>query len=108
VGMGMALRNRKGLDVIVSTTLEQGINLPSLRAGQVLRVSFDLENILAPGEYALVLNVEDRQSGSPRYLDFVENAIIFQVISHRDIYSLVLPQVRHTIWLDDLILGNGV
>jgi hypothetical protein len=91
LGVGMALRNRKGLDIIVSTTLDQGVMLPALRAGQVLHVSFELENILAPGEYALVLNAEDRQGGTPRYLDFVENAIVFQVVSRHNIYSVVLP-----------------
>jgi ABC-type polysaccharide/polyol phosphate transport system ATPase subunit len=108
LGVGMALRNRKGLDIIVSTTLDQGVMLPTLRAGQVLHVSFELENILAPGEYALVLNVEDRQGGTPRYLDFVENAIVFQVVSRHNIYSVVLPSVRQTVRLDNLVLGNEI
>ena len=107
VGFGMALRNRRGLDLITSTTLDEGYTLPPVRAGQSLQITFDLENILAPGDYALVLNAEDRQTGSPRYLDFIENAMIFRVVARQNIYSLVLPPIRQTVRLEDRILEEG-
>jgi ABC-type polysaccharide/polyol phosphate transport system ATPase subunit len=96
VGFGFALRNLKGLDVITSTTYEESRRFPPLRAGQRLHVTFTLTNILAPGHYGLVLNIEDRTAGDYNYFDFVENALVFQVVSRKKIYSLVLPRVDQT------------
>jgi lipopolysaccharide transport system ATP-binding protein len=104
LGVGIALRNIKGLDVITATTLDAGVHLPPLHAGQTLKASFDLENILGPGEYALVLNMEDRQGGTARYLDFIENSLIFQVVARQHIFSLVLPPVQQTVQIDDRVV----
>lgn len=94
VGFGFSFRNTKGLDIITGTTLEQGIRIPPLSAGQTIHLSFDLENILAPGNYALVLNAERRDQGQPQYYDFIENAIILSVINKTPIFSLVLPKIN--------------
>jgi lipopolysaccharide transport system ATP-binding protein len=99
IGFGFAFRNIKGLDIIVSTTYEEGLRFPPFRAGQVVRVAFELDNILAPGDYALVLNVEDRSALPYHYYDFVENAILFKVVSKKSIYSLVLPSIEQKIVL---------
>jgi len=98
-GFGFAFRNIKGLDIITSTTFEQEQKFQGLRQGQLIQVSFSLENILAPGSYALVLNAENRDQAIPRYYDFVENAIIFDVVSKKPVYSLVLPKVVQSIQL---------
>lgn len=98
LGFGLSFRNTKGLDIITTTTLDQGIKFPQLSKGQTIEVDFELTNILAPGEYSLVLNAENRVSiEKPEYLDFIENAFIIRVISDRFIFSQVLPEVNHTI-----------
>jgi len=93
LGFGFAFRNSKGLDVITGTTIEQGLTLPPLTPGQTVTVTYELDNILAPGNYALVLNAEKRLHGQPQYLDFIENAVIFSVVSKQQIFSLVLPRL---------------
>ena len=93
IGFGIAIRDRRGLHVIVSTTYERGKRFGPLRAGQQVRLSFEFPNILAPAEYALVLNAEDRGGADIHYYDFIENAFLFRVVATHQIFSLVLPQV---------------
>jgi ABC-type polysaccharide/polyol phosphate transport system ATPase subunit len=93
MGVGFSFRNMFGLDIITFTTFDEGIHIPTLDLGEKMRFDFALANILAPGEYALILNVEDRSDGFPQYYDFVENVLIFTVVSDQPVYSLVLPKV---------------
>jgi lipopolysaccharide transport system ATP-binding protein len=97
IGLGFAFRNTKGLDIITSTTYDQENYIHLIKAGQRLRVTFELDNILAPGDYALVLDIEDRSGGTPRYYDFIENAVTFKVISRAYVFSAVLPPVKQEI-----------
>jgi hypothetical protein len=97
VGVGVALRNLKGLDVITSTTYDAEALLPPLPAGGRLEVVFALDNILGPGHYAVLVNVEDRTDGQIHYYDFIENAHVVQVISQIKIFSAVLPKVVHRV-----------
>jgi len=97
VGYGFSFRNLRGLDVITSTTYDEGRRFPPLRAGQRVHVVFELANILSPGEYALVLCVEDRAGGQHCYYDFIENAVEFKVLAQKRMYSVVLPPVTQTV-----------
>lgn len=97
IGVGICFRNVKGLDVITCTTYDDGNRIKSLHQGQTILVTFELENILAPGDYALVINVEERSEAVPQYYDFIENASIIKSISHKLIHSLVLPEVKQKI-----------
>lgn len=99
ISFGFALRNSKGLDLITSTTYEQNINIANLDPGQTVHLAFELENILSPGSYALVLNAEHREQAQPYYFDFVENAVIFTVVSRKPIFSLVLPKVSTSYYI---------
>lgn len=101
VGIGICFRNVKGLDVITCTTYDDGNRFKPLHQGQTIRVTFELENILAPGDYALVINVEERREAIPQYYDFIENATIFKSISQKLIHSLVLPEVKQKIEVFD-------
>ena len=97
VGVGIGFRNMKGLDVITSTTIDAGYRLPPLTEGETAEIEFEMDNILAPGDYALVINIEDRSGTRPDYYDYIENSTIFRVVSDTPIFSLVLPNVRQTI-----------
>lgn len=99
-GFGIGFRNIKGLDVITSTTYDSGNRLPPLHQGQTVRITFELDNILAPGDYALVLNVEDRTNQPPEYFDYIENATLVKVVSRTPVFSMVLPPVKQTIQID--------
>jgi ABC-type sugar transport system ATPase subunit len=97
VGFAFAFRNNKGLDIITSTTYDEGQRFNGFSAGEKAEVRFELENILAPGEYALVLCVEDRTHETPRYYDFIENATVVKIMSTKKIFSVVLPSVTQTV-----------
>jgi lipopolysaccharide transport system ATP-binding protein len=101
LGLGFAFRNVKALNIINSSTYDEGRRFPPLKAGQKLRVAFELDNILMPGTYALVCVVEDRTPPTYHYYDFVENALLFHVLQTKPIHSLVLPAVEQMIWVDD-------
>ncbi|WP_322509544.1 Wzt carbohydrate-binding domain-containing protein, partial [Anaerolinea sp.] len=96
-GAGINLRNLKGLDIITATTCDEGLAFPALRAGQAVEVTFRFQNILAPGDYALVMNVEDRQDAVPAYEDYIENAVFLKVVSNKPVLSVVLPHVETRI-----------
>jgi ABC-type polysaccharide/polyol phosphate transport system ATPase subunit len=97
LGVAFTFRNQRGLDIINFTSWDAGIRLDPLPAGQTLRVRFELDNILAPGEYALVLVVEEVRGTDRQYMDFVENALMFRVVASRHVFSAVLPEVRFRV-----------
>lgn len=97
IGVGIGLRNNKGLDIINPTTYDAGNRLPPLKEGQIVNATFEFDNILAPGDYALVINAEDRMCNPPSYYDYIENAATIKVVSKMPIFSVVLPEVKQTL-----------
>jgi hypothetical protein len=100
LGVGFAFRNMNGLDIITGTTFDEGLHISPLRNGEACEVRFALDNILASGDYALVVNVENRDGAAPHYYDFVENMALLKVVSVKQINSLVLPKIEHEISYD--------
>jgi hypothetical protein len=97
IGVGFSFRNRNGLDIIISTTYEEGKRMGPYRKHEEFEIKFKFENILAPGDYLLTLQVEDRIDGIPKYYEFIENAKVFKVVSNKIIYSLVQPKINQII-----------
>jgi len=94
IGAGISLRNVKGLDIITATTYDEGLEFPILRKGEIVDVTFEFENILAQGDYALVMNLEERENSIPWYFDYIENAVFIKVIANKPIFSIVLPKFQ--------------
>jgi lipopolysaccharide transport system ATP-binding protein len=92
IGFSFGFRNVKGLDIIVATTYEEGIQCGPLKKGEFVHIDFTLDNILAPGDYLLTLAAENRDNPVIEYYDYIENAKIFKVFSNSVIYSTVKPQ----------------
>jgi lipopolysaccharide transport system ATP-binding protein len=97
LGMAFSIRNTKALQIITFATFEARQRLPSLRRGEQLRMAFEFDNVLARGEYGLVLAVEEVRGEQRVYHDYLENAALFDVTSHIPPYSIALPQVRCTL-----------
>lgn len=97
IGFGFSFRDRNGLDIIVSTTIEEGNQFGPFKSGDEIIIEFELENILAPGEYLLTFQSEDRTYYTPKYYDFVENAKIFKVVADKRFFSLTQPRIKQTI-----------
>lgn len=96
LSLAFAFRNMQGIDVIAVTSGELGYTFGPLRPNERIRASFELENIVIPGKYALVLAAEEATDGKRHYYDFVENAVIFEVVSSRRHFGLVEPRVELT------------
>lgn len=94
LGFGFCLRNAKGLDVITYTSYEAGVRLPALAAGSSVELRCVFDQILSPGNYALVLACERAEGEARHYYDFIENAAIFETSADRLIFSAVLPEIE--------------
>jgi len=55
LGFAFSFRNKHGLDLIVSTTFDEGVSFANHSNNKFVEVQFELENILTPGDYSLVL-----------------------------------------------------
>jgi lipopolysaccharide transport system ATP-binding protein len=97
IALAFAIKGAKGVDVIAASTYDAGERFPPLRKGEKIRAAFDLENVLTPGDYALILAVEEFQGNRRQYFDFVENAVLFKVVSRMETYSLVRPRISHEV-----------
>lgn len=97
IGFAFSVRDMKGLDIITYTTYEAGCRVPVPSLGMMFRVSCEFQNVLAPGDYAVVLGVEGVHQGIRHYYDFVENALLFKVVSDRAIFSVVLPPMKCSV-----------
>ena len=97
IGVGFGLQNSKGLHIMSVTTIEEQVHIGPLQAGNRIRLIFEWDNIIAPGDYALVVNVEDRSTGAPQYYDYIENVFVFTSLSDKNVYSVVLPKVDHRV-----------
>jgi lipopolysaccharide transport system ATP-binding protein len=93
LSLAFSIKHRKGLDLIVDTSHCHDWRFPDLQADETFEACFEFENILAPDEYFLVVAVERRETDSPAYLDFVEQALDFKVVSSERVFSFVKPAV---------------
>lgn len=97
LGLGFGIRDRNGLDIITCTTIEDYGTLRDLKPGSVVASEFSFQNILAPGNYSLVVNSESRELENPVYYDFIENAKVLKVISDRPVFSIVRPLINSNV-----------
>jgi teichoic acid transport system ATP-binding protein len=91
VGFAIAFRNKQGLDILVSSTIEDNIKLKDINQNSIIKAQFKISNILKPDEYFIVLAIEYNDLTNIKYSDFVEDAIKFKAIESagKKIYSLV-------------------
>jgi len=91
--IAFCIRHKKGLDVMIDTSFQHGIDFRAAKKGQGFSVTFEFANVLAPDDYELILAVEDRQNEPVTYFDFIEGAYLFKVVSDTKIFGLVKPPV---------------
>lgn len=74
LSVAISIKDLKGTDLVVVSTYESGLALPS--ASQ-FRVIFRLDNLLTNGRYLLVAAVENRSQPEIHYYEYVEGAHYF-------------------------------
>lgn len=97
IGMGFAFRNNKALDIVTVTSIEENRGITQIDEGQEIYLKCEINNLLAPGDYSLVVNIESRKNEMPVYFDFIEGAIPFKVIGEGKFFSLIKQNVRQDL-----------
>ena len=97
LSFAFALRNRRGLDVVGAASYDEGRRFSSPEAGDVLEITFEFDNALAPDDYSLIVAAEDRTEAAPHYYDFVENACIVKSVCRKKVFWLTAPPITHRV-----------
>lgn len=90
-GLGFYVRDRYGNDILGINTFEEKQDLGSRKKGDRLIVEFKLPVFLRPGSYSVSPGLSYHPS-EPRYLDWIDNALFFQVdrpLSGRHVYGFM-------------------
>jgi len=74
--LGFLLRDRLGVDILGINTFAEGVPLGDRKAGEKLVVDFTTRLPLRPGYYSVAPALA-YDAVTPRYLDWVDNALIF-------------------------------
>jgi lipopolysaccharide transport system ATP-binding protein len=77
--VGFFFRDRTGTDLVGTNSHEEGKRLPSRRAGETLVVDFRQRVPLGRGTYSVTVGIGHHRS-APGYLDWVDNALVFEVL----------------------------
>ena len=90
IGFAVSFRNRQGLDILVATTYEDNIKIDKIKDKQIIIAAFNINNILKPDEYFIILAIENHNE-SINYFDFIEDTVKIKTLSssRKEIYSLV-------------------
>src|SRR5262245_50240673 len=95
-GFGFFLRDRLGTDVVGVNTFQEGVAVPPLRSGQLVRYEFKLRLQLRPGAYGVSPAVAYSQEDL-RFLDWINNALVIEVHDPRprhQVFGLLHPAVQ--------------
>ncbi len=82
---GFAIRDRRGLIIFGVTTLSKNMTAPALSDGEEITCQSDSVMWLAEGTYFLTLGLADGESGEK--IDFIENAVVFNVTGPGGIFT---------------------
>ena len=94
VALAFAIRNKQGLDIISVSTDRLHVFCDTPEAGTTLRARFSFALRVAPGDYSLILAVAYNEEGRRVYIDYVENAHYFSVLSDEPHYGVYEPEVQ--------------
>lgn len=87
-----SIKNKEGLDYIVSTTFEAGIRL-NKEEEKGYTFQFTFQPRLSNGEYYLALAVENRSTMPMSYYEYMEGAWYFKVFKPGPSFGQFLPQI---------------
>ncbi|MGH9337128.1 MAG: ABC transporter ATP-binding protein, partial [Vicinamibacteria bacterium] len=97
--LGFILRDATGADILAVNTHEERIENPRRGPGDTLVIDFRQRLPLRPGSYSVTLAIAST-SDSPEYMDWIDNAMVFELLAPRDakmIYSTVSLPVEISV-----------
>jgi len=86
VTIAFSIKNKKGQDVFVYSLLDDGIKISE--PGRHI-ACFKFDNFLTPEEYYISASYEIRDGVTPEYIDYVDGAYYFKVVSEKVCYGMV-------------------
>jgi lipopolysaccharide transport system ATP-binding protein len=92
-----SMRDKRGIDIVAFSSHNENFGYSVKEEESRFIVEFQLDNILNPGEYMLLLGLEYFVDGKRKYSDFVENALMFTVVSDRKHFGVVEPKISFSI-----------
>jgi lipopolysaccharide transport system ATP-binding protein len=95
LGVAISIKDLKGTDLIVSSTYDSQVRI--LPEGENFQVVFSMINILAEGEYLLVVALESREHNSIHYYEYIEGIQYFKTLSNRKIFGIFQPQIDQQV-----------
>ena len=99
LSFAFSIRNIKNLDVIANVLKHNSSG--NFGEHEKLTVEFSFLNILPPGEYMLILAIENRNGHITDYVDYIENALTFKVLSDSiEFYSIVKPVIKSSLLVE--------
>lgn len=88
--IGVTIRDRMGVELTSTNTSYEGLNLPPVKAGQVVSVNFAIEiPHFRPGSYSISPAVASGNIWEHTIQDWVDNAYIFSIKDTGLIYGLM-------------------
>ncbi len=93
--IGIMIRTRVGLEVYGTNTELEHLDVSSREAGSSLRLRFDFECNLCPGEYTLTAAIHDPDGTAHDWLD---DALAFSVAADR--YTAGVADLRSTVTIE--------
>ena len=100
-GPAFSFKDVQGSDLIVASSFEDGVPLP--QGDGVFEARYALRAALAPGDYYLVVALEDRSGGGIAYFDYVEGAHFFSTAWRRRVHGRFLPPIAQRIVAVDTV-----
>lgn len=87
ISVSFLARDQTGVDLVGTTTFDEAVKLPPMKSGQRVRVRFEFENILRPGNFGVCLavtRVSARDYSDNVLLDQVDGCAAFMVVGRAD------------------------
>ena len=91
VSVAIAVKNKAGLDLLVTSTFDEGLRFNEHGRHEVCMV---FDNYLNAGEYSIVCALENRETLPITYFDYIEGAEYFKTMTDKEYYGVISLPVK--------------
>lgn len=88
VDVAISIKNLKGVDLIVLTSSVENAD----KDKDLIKTKFTLKNQISPGEYLIVVSLEDNRSSDAFYYEYIEGVEYFSSIGKNKYHGIFHPE----------------